>query len=325
MALFTDYGLIVLGLIIVPSLVTFLLQERKIIPAALTSLIRTGSLRCNLDTARDLRVVWERRYRKFNVIGQTAGMVFGILVAIIWWEMLLKAVGPNWHFAHGAVSEPGKHHISVGGWVNIYVHIPVFLYLLSLFFFRTVTIIYFVRELVRRCEFMPLPFHPDGCGGMKPIGTIVLRIQYVVLSCGLCIFLMAVQGNFRHPEIWVPYLVFYLPLGPLCFLGPLLPLHRAMRKFKEGQLDLVYARLRSEQERIMSSLGEKGVAKEDQESIDRLKEMLATAARVPTWPMNIPAWLKLAGAYLAIPIAWLLQNEKVGQAICGFFSRFGTS
>ena len=75
----------------------------------------------------------------------------------------------------------------------------------------------------------------------------------------------------------------------------------------------------------MSSLGEKGVAKEDQESIDRLKEMLATAARVPTWPMNIPAWLKLAGAYLAIPIAWLLQNEKVGQAICGFFSRFGTS
>jgi hypothetical protein len=92
-----------------------------------------------------------------------------------------------------------------------------------------------IGELLREREFevRVQPLHPDGCGGLWPVGhmlSLVLYVAAILGGAGLCIFL-ALEGTpsplTRRPE---PYLlgVFYAILLPSAFLNLLWRPHQLM-------------------------------------------------------------------------------------------------
>jgi hypothetical protein len=83
------------------------------------------------------------------------------------------------------------------------------------------------------------PLHPDGCGGLRPIGhmlSLVLSVAAILGGASLCIFLTVEAtppGPTRRPE---PYLLaaFYAILLPLAFLNLVWwPHHRMYKRRKE--------------------------------------------------------------------------------------------
>src|SRR5258707_9910167 len=104
---------------------------------------------------------------------------------------------------------------------------------------RSVAITMFLSDIVGRAKLNMLPFHPDKCGGLRPIGRFGLRNQYMLTILGANVFFL-VMVTVRYLSI--PSSLFglvawatlsYLLLGPIVFMGPLLSFRSAMIRTKD--------------------------------------------------------------------------------------------
>ena len=96
------------------------------------------------------------------------------------------------------------------------------------------------------------PLHPDNCGGLKPLGDLCIRFDYIffVGAVGAVLYLFFSEGvEFKL------YLFIFLLYGFLVtffFYYPLWPVHNAMKARKYNlltalneKLDLVYQEITS--------------------------------------------------------------------------------
>jgi hypothetical protein len=168
----------------------------------------------------------------------------------------------------------------------------------------------------RELELQVVPGHPDGAGGLRPIGAFYL---YQSLMASLpAIFLIVwvllfwLWHAYQAFEGYLGLLTLAILVEVLVFVHPMLSVHATMRKQKNAFLaeaDRLSREFKTAQARLKST---------ELEELDAVKRQLAdlaersqTLEKVPTWPMdqsirrritlqNIVLVLPLAGSLLAL-------------------------
>jgi len=180
----------------------------------------------------------------------------------------------------------------------------IFYALIPPYIFRSVCTSLFLRDLVRHASLRMLPFHPDHSGGLRPVGTLGLRNQYGLTVFGLnVVSLVAVSYLFLDVPralfaLIIAAAVAYGLLGPLVFMGPLLPFRAGMLRTKSELMTEVAQRLRVELQRLRTQLGSGPITKEDEELIDRLQKVGRVIDDLPVWPFDAATLRRFLAAYI---------------------------
>ena len=305
-----DWSLLFVILISLPLLVVFLVTDETVLRESLCHVLRDGVLTIPEDRAHGLLSKWKTHFRWVNLICQVGAM----LIAVVCAWLTLRA---NASISSGSWVGAG------GTWSKVtYLSSLFVLYVVILFFaVRCVSGGLFLNSIVQMGRVFMQPFHPDRCGGMRPIGQLGLRNQYVVTILGLNVVVLAAEilrvqaHDAAHLAIVLAGALVYLTLGPIVFLGPLLPFHGQMRRSKEDALLIVVQRLKAEYERVAAQIREGAVTAGDIAVIERVRQWGKSVEELPVWPFDTRTLVRFASAYV-IPIgAAILEHESLLEEI----------
>jgi len=232
-------------------------------------------------------------------VAYTAGVAAGLTVAWLNYFAYTSTDVGHW------ISRDG--HLLLCGYLFLF---SVFLFfgLLPVYVIRNVAISILLKDLVDHSELRLLPFHPDRCGGIRPVGQLGLRSQYALTVLGLnVISLVAVSLIYLRVPVWLYGLIIaavigYAALGPVVFMGPLLPFRAGMLKAKAELLGEVAQRLRLELQRLRKELPAGELTREDEELVERLRKLGSVIDELPVWPFDAGTLKRFVTAYV-IPIA----------------------
>ncbi len=140
-------------------------------------------------------------------------------------------------------------------WVLYLVKIPVTWmipwYMVCVIFLKEVLSIWSFNRLLVHRDLKINMFHPDKCGGLKPIGDYLLTFTYLIMGCGFGFVLLIYRsiefGYFHRDRLVHLGLFIYLILSFFFFYFPLHPVHRLMKRLKRE----IQARI--EQKRFLPS------------------------------------------------------------------------
>jgi hypothetical protein len=311
--LLRDWSTMFNYLVVVPLFLVLLLTERALIPARLALLHERGVLKIGEAEARDFSKSWERRYRWTNLAALLVGAVF-TAVAVLWnHAILVDERYAGWQGTGGT--------LSWAGWVFLLWQLPALYGLIGIYLTRAVAVAWCLHALVSQSEeriAIDL-FHPDNCGGLRPVGWIGLRNQWLLIAGGIGVAIWVpiaevanAEGDFASVVAVVA--VIYLVGGPLLFVSPLLPFRGAMLRTREREAEFLAKRLRTEYERIKSHLADEGVSEEDDEAVARLQKFGKLIRGFPVWPFDTLTLRTFLTAYAA-PILVALATAALTKAL----------
>lgn len=302
-----DMNTAMMFLISFPLFVTFLVSERSVIPQAIASTIDSNVLTVSSESAQELTKTWQARYRVVNTGSTLLGILMGIIViyanhtSISNWKV--------WGSSGGVVNAPGWY---------LLVSLFLFYLMISIIVLRSLATTVFMKDLVDHARVRIIPFHPDRSGGLGPVGEIGLRNQYLLSVAGINIlmaawtlYLSVSVGN--DPTaldagrilLWMVgmLVVAYIVIGPIVFLGPLLPYRQAMKEEKHRLMTLVANRTDEEFQRIEKDFRAGVFTQEDSELISRLQHLGRLLDSLPVWPFDSTTLKKFFAAYVAPIVA----------------------
>lgn len=131
------------------------------------------------------------------------------------------------------------------------------------------------------------------------MGRLGLRNQYALTVCGVnLVLLVLISLRYLHVpaslyKLIVAAGVAYVTLGPLVFLGPLLPFRAGTLRTKTELMSEVAQRLRIELQRLRKQLSAGQITKEDEELVDRLRKIGGLIDELPVWPFDAGTLRKL--------------------------------
>jgi hypothetical protein len=185
---------------------------------------------------------------------------------------------------------------------------------------RNLTIALLLRDIVAHAQLHMLPLHPDKAGGLRPVGHLGLRNQYVLTLFGLNIVIMMIVSYLFLEfsglliSLMAAAIVAYLILGPLVFMAPLLPFRGAMLRNKAKLMSEVALRLRVELDHLRARLPSDTITAEDEALIARLRKIGAVIDELPVWPFDAATLRKFLTAYvlpivssIALPVATMAK------------------
>lgn len=192
-----------------------------------------------------------------------------------------------------------------------------------------------VAKLGRYFDFDIQINHPDGCGGLSPIGDLCLKLAYVTSSLPILLGLWLVFLSFldlrylrmdpADIEPLVSTIIFLtIPVSALCvfsFFFPLGSIHTCMIQAKSRlqiELDEISQEIHQLSSRLLISAN--GLAPQEgtsiEEKIEFLKRVYARNGQIPTWP------------YRSTHIWGLISTQVIPSlgvisSIVGFIQGFG--
>jgi hypothetical protein len=294
-----------------PTLVLLTISDDHALRTALNRVQRDGVVTIAARDRDLLQSKWQRRFARVNMFGQLAGVTIGTSIAIANYVAYSDASVGFWATAGGHFRPVGYAFLA-SVWL-FYATFPVYV-------IRTIYSSLFLADVVRTGRISMMPFHPDKAGGLRPVGTIGLRNQYGLTVFGLNIVMFAVTtvlylGKSELLIVLVTLaLVAYLIMGPVVFLGPLLPFRAGMLRSKSELMSEVAQRLRVELHRLRTQLPSGPITGEDEALIDRLRKVGAIIDELPVWPFDAGTLRRFVTAYL-IPFAGALVYPLVTRFI----------
>ena len=293
-----DWNVLFMVCVSFPVLVVFIVNDQQVLCESLTGVARDRTLTISEADARPLWEAWRMHFRTANYCGQGLGLVAGVVVAYFNYRTYVPAKVGYWIAANDQLLPAGA--------VYLYC-IFLFYCLVPVYVVRSVAVSLLLKALMARAQLRMLPLHPDKSGGLRPVGRLALRNQYLLTLFGLNIVIM-VAVSFHYLEVpdalWgliVAAIVAYLVVGPFVFVAPLLPFRAGMLRFKGELMAEVAGRLRQELQRIRATLQSGPVSKEDEELIDRLRKIASVIDDLPVWPFDADTLRKFFAAYI-IPV-----------------------
>lgn len=295
LAILHDFNVLFMLAVSLPLILFFIVTDEKLLISAVRKIIDDEIIEIKSDVALDM--AWRSRFASLNRRAQTIGVAIGLCVV---------------YFNYLAFFQPDVGHwtmkpdgFSITGWVHLYA-IFVFYWVLTVFVIRSMGIGLFLKDIVRRCNVRLVPFHPDRCGGLRPIGNLGLRNQYMLAVLGVNIVLLwFIFSHYLHLNQTINWLMMaaaiaYCILGPLVFALPLLPFRNAMQNSRDELMGIVAKRIRSELKRIRGLLeSDAAVTREDEDLIERLQKVNSIVEQFPVWPFDARTRHKFFTAYLA--------------------------
>jgi hypothetical protein len=287
-----DWNIAFAFLVSFPTLVVLLATDDHEFRGSL-GLIRSQGVICiNAFDLSKITESWESRFRTVNVLAQSIGVGIGLALAWMTLKLYLPPTVGFWIATKGRLLPVGYAY-----WYCI-----TLLYaLITNYVVRCITFTVFLNKLVDLSTIHLLPFHPDKCGGLRPIGRLGLRNQYTLTILGLNVVILALVSLHSLPKL--PFLIMtsaaaYLILGPIVFMGPLLPFRRGMLRTKADWMGEVAKRLRVEFERLRVQIQTGQISKEDEDFVDRLRKIGSVIDEFPVWPLDARTLRKFASAYV---------------------------
>ena len=301
---FYDWTILFAFLVSFPCLLILTVTDQDVLVQSLQTVESEGTITISPEDKKRVAVRWNGRFRIINLVGQASAAMIGASIAYINYRLFKEPSLGHWSFDGGEL-------LGVG-----------YVFLLCLFLFYALIVIYLFRnialslllgDIVRHARLQLLPWHPDRCGGLRPVGRLGLRNQYALSIFGVNVVLMAwvmihdiVGTQEKIPAslyaLMIAGVIAYLILGPIVFVAPLLPFRSGMQANKAELRSEIVQRLRMESERLRKQLPLKAaVTKEDEELIERLRQMCAAIDELPVWPFDPGTLRKFMTAYV-IPI-----------------------
>lgn len=310
LTLFHDWGFCFAMLVSFPSLIVLLITDEQVLRTSLEQVHDDGVIVVSERAATELTARWAQRFRRRNIVGQLVAIAIGIGLALFTFRVYVALPIDSW------IASAGRPHVA--GYV--YLYCITLLYALVVFYvFRSVTTSRFLHDFVRLAPMNVLPFHPDKCGGLRPVGRLGLRNQYTLTILGLNIALLLLvwwlfmKHNTGLRQVMIGASVAYLILGPVVFMAPLLPFRSGMIKAKEEWTREVSRLLRVDFARLRSRIQSGEVTRNDEDSIERLRKMGAMIDELPVWPFDARTLRSFGTAYI-VPVGIPLIGKAV-QAI----------
>ena len=292
-----DWNMSFAFLVSFPMLMWLVVTDEHILTRSLRMVQRDGVIALAPADAATVTADWKKRFRRVNLISAISGLVVGTGLT---WLTLQLYLDP--HVGFWIVGEAGR--LVPAGYVYLFC-ITLLYALITIYVVRGIWISRFLRDLVAPATIHLLPFHPDKCGGLRPVGQLGLRNQYTLTVLGINIVILVVISVVGlHPEAPVKPLLIsasaaYLVLGPVVFMGPLLPFRAGMLRAKEEWSSEVSALLRQEFTRLRVQVKNGGLSKSDEELIDRLRKLGSVVDELPVWPFDARTLRRFATAYVA--------------------------
>jgi hypothetical protein len=272
------------------------------------------------EDASALERRWTGRYQRVNRLGQAVGVLAGLTLASFNYMSYAPASTGFW------IAKEGQ--LVPAGYVFLYC-IFVFYTLIPTYILRSLCTSLFLRDLVAHASLRMLPFHPDRSGGLRPVGRLGLRNQYGLTVLGVnLVSLVAVSLIFLHipPALYgliTAAAIAYFVLGPLVFMGPLLPFRAGMLKTKSELMTEVAQRLRIELQRLRTQLASGPISKEDEELIDRLRKIGRVIDELPVWPFDAGTLRRFTTAYV-IPVIGAIAYPVINAIVAFVATRLQT-
>ena len=289
-----DWNVIFMFVVSLPTVVALTLLDQTALANALARVQADEIISVNAADARDLQRHWENLFGRVNRVAQVIGCTIGIVVAFAnYWAYSQPRVG-FWIALDGRMLPVG--------WYFLFC-LWLFYAVVTFYIIRTISVSLFLASLVRQGHIRMLPFHPDHCGGLRPVGRLGLRNQYglTVFGINVVLFLLTARAYQALPPVHALIavtIVGYLVVGPLVFLGPLAPFRSGMVRTKGDLLGEVAARLRLELQRLRKEISHGVITREDEELIDRLRKIGSVIDELPVWPFDSGTLLRFVTAYL---------------------------
>jgi hypothetical protein len=294
LSLGTDLNVLFLFAVSFPAILLLTSTDQAVLDQALSVVQKDGTVTFS-GAPPELTEVWARNFTLANVLAQVLAVAVGALIASINYEVYSKEAIGFWISAGGRLRPVG--YVFVGS-------IFMFYAVLTVYIVRGLAIAVLFESIVHHAEIRLLPMHPDRAGGLRPMGTLGLRNEYVLMLLGLNVVLLAfVSYRYLHvpaPLAWVimAAVIAYCVLGPIVFTAPLLPFRRGMLKTKESLLAEVAQRVRIELARIRRELNGGQLSQEDEELIERLRKIGKFIDELPVWPFDASTLRKFVLAYV---------------------------
>lgn len=294
-----DWNVAFMFVVSFPLLLVLTITDQHTLAASLRQVQMDGTVSVPDDSAASLSSIWRKKFRSVNIGAQVFGIGIGGVVAFLNYI----AYGPNSDTRYWTAA--GDRMLPAG--LVFLFCIFLFYWLVSIYVLRSLATSLFLKDLVAHAEIRTLPFHPDNSAGLRPVGHLGLRNQYALTVYGVNLVLL-IWISFRYLN--VPSSLYglivaagaaYVILGPLVFIGPLLPFRAAMLRTKTEPMSEVAQRLRIELQRLRKQLPSGQITKEDLELIDRLRKLGAVFNELPVWPFDAGTLRKFLTAYV-IPI-----------------------
>jgi hypothetical protein len=299
-----------------PMLVVLLVTDESVLNRSLIQVQLDGVVSIPTEDARLVRLHWQENFRCVNLRCQILGGITALLFALLTLMANSRPESGSWIAAGGR------------GVATTYFISLFFLYFIILFFVvRCIAMAVYLNAVVSRksASISLQPFHPDHCGGLRPVGQLGLRNQYTVTILGLNIVVLAatvwekLPHDFGHVAIIASATAAYLILGPIVFMGPLLPFHQCMDREKQRALAIVVERLRQEFNRISKQIPAGQFTAREALFVARLRKFGGTIEDLPVWPFDSRTLVRFASAYVipivaavGEPIVSLLIGKVVG-------------
>lgn len=315
-----DWNVHFMFAISLPLMTAFTVTDQLILIRALRKIIK-GRVLLLLAGVQEVVDLWNRRFQRINVLTQAIGVIVGIIVAC-------------WNHATYVPPDVGywaakDWHFTVTGWVYLFC-VGLFYWIVSVFVLRTIAISVFLWAIMNHARTRLVPFHPDRCGGIRPMGTLGLRNEYVLSLVGINLLVLWVvyhRALTTMPSsidsLVIVAAIAYIVLGPIVFLMPMFPFREAMHLNRDELMNEVAERLRSELDTVRSKLrGEQAFAK-NEEAIERLTKLGTLCEKLPVWPFDAHTLKKFAVAYLVplvtTPVIGLINNLSLSRILSLLF------
>jgi uncharacterized membrane protein len=165
------------------------------------------------------------------------------------------------------------------------------------------------------------PRHGDGCGGLKPIGDLCLKLAVMLappaIICSYFLFssLVTPGGTFIWILGWAILWLLVIIAAILAFVTPMWDIHRTMVRSKDGYQNeaIQYVSLAENRLRELLNQGkiQDAETKALQDQLTDLRELFPPDLDYPTWPVNVQTLLSFVGSQVAAGLVGKLVSLVV--------------
>lgn len=175
---------------------------------------------------------------------------------------------------------------------GIVVHIMYGLvyFVLVIMIYKGYFLVQALRKLNKNFNIQIKPLHQDKCGGLKPVGDLCIKIDYMLLVFFAAIVIFSVFSFTEEIEILVYFgILLYTASATFFFFYPLWPVHNSMKRQKNTLIRRLNEKFDPFYQEIYKEITIKGanISSEKLEKIEQIEKIHESATRMPIWPFDV--------------------------------------
>ncbi len=215
----------------------------------------------------------------------------------LWWPLLAFA------FSLAFVLLAQEAHRGIKSWRSqnavAFVSMEA-LWLISFWFaitfaLRGIASIIWINRAFRAFKIRVRPMHPDGCGGLAPLGRFSVHLGYIISAIGFIMAANQMTARYLYHQEYAALntvilalgWLLYLVISPIAFFAPIGAAHDAMSQAKEQELMRIAAEFERSYRVLTQTLGEDyNAMRGPLRKLREIERLYRIVDGFPVWPFQ---------------------------------------